>query len=60
MLAIKSKSNALEAGGEVLSSVEYLGIVGNENWASLPPLPLPRSPSYTPLMLNFTLLHLAS
>ena len=27
----------------MLSSVEYLGVLGNENWASLPPLPLPRS-----------------
>ena len=43
MLTTKSKSDAFEAGGEVLSSVEYLGLVGNENWASLPPLPLPRS-----------------
>ena len=46
LLITKSKSATLEAGGEVLSSVEYLGLLGNENWASLPPLPLPRSSSY--------------
>merc|ERR1712105_97817 len=44
-----------QAGGEVLSSVEYLGVVGNENWASLPPLPLSRSSSNIPSMFSVNL-----
>ena len=34
--------NKKQVGGEVLSSVEYLSLAENDNWASLPPLPLPR------------------